>query len=100
MVGESVDPDMSSDSDRISKLESRVTELEATVRGLTEELVDSNERIRELERRHGFHGAGDDATQATDDVPPADAIAEAVEGAKRGADDATTDEEQDDIIVA
>lgn len=36
-------------SNRVEDLESRVEELEATVRGLTEELVDTNERLRELE---------------------------------------------------
>jgi predicted nucleic acid-binding Zn-ribbon protein len=40
---------MRSMSNRVEDLESRVEELEATVRGLTEELVESNERIRELE---------------------------------------------------
>jgi hypothetical protein len=39
-------------SNRVEDLETRVQELEATVRGLTEELVESNERIRELEARH------------------------------------------------
>lgn len=43
---------MRSMSNRVEDLESRVEELEATVRGLTEELVESNERIRELEARH------------------------------------------------
>jgi predicted nucleic acid-binding Zn-ribbon protein len=36
-------------SNRVEELESRVKELEATVRGLTEELVEANERIRALE---------------------------------------------------
>jgi predicted nucleic acid-binding Zn-ribbon protein len=39
-------------SNRVEDLETRVQELEATVRGLTEELVESNERIRELEAHH------------------------------------------------
>lgn len=39
-------------SNRVEELESRVQELEATVRGLTEELVEANERIRTLESRH------------------------------------------------
>ena len=40
---------MTSQRDRIASLESRVEELEATIRGLTEELVEANQRIRELE---------------------------------------------------
>ncbi|WP_223301866.1 hypothetical protein [Haladaptatus sp. R4] len=41
---------MTSQRDRIGSLESRMEELEATIRGLTEELVDANQRIRELEQ--------------------------------------------------
>ena len=40
---------MTSQRDRIANLESRVEELDATIRGLTEELVDANQRLRELE---------------------------------------------------
>lgn len=36
-------------TNRVEDLESRVSELEATVKGLTEELVLANDRIRELE---------------------------------------------------
>ncbi|WP_122088907.1 DUF7518 family protein [Halalkalicoccus subterraneus] len=39
-------------SNRVEDLETRVEELEATVRGLTEELVEANERIRTLEAHH------------------------------------------------
>lgn len=38
-----------SDGDRVAALERKVSELEATVKGLTEELVQANERIRQLE---------------------------------------------------
>lgn len=37
------------EGDRVAELERTVAELEATVRGLTEELVDANERLRQLE---------------------------------------------------
>ncbi|MFB6110961.1 MAG: bZIP transcription factor [Halobacteriaceae archaeon] len=37
------------DDDSAAELEQRVSELEATVRGLTEELVDLSERVRQLE---------------------------------------------------
>jgi predicted nucleic acid-binding Zn-ribbon protein len=40
---------MTKDTDRITDLEQRVQSLEATVTGLTEELVEANERIRALE---------------------------------------------------
>lgn len=40
---------MTNQRDRIGSLESRMEELEATIRGLTEELVDANQRIRDLE---------------------------------------------------
>jgi peptidoglycan hydrolase CwlO-like protein len=46
---------MSDGSDTIDGLEQRVAELEATVRGLTEELVDATERVRELERESGTY---------------------------------------------
>ncbi|QLC33806.1 hypothetical protein EFA46_006205 [Halarchaeum sp. CBA1220] len=110
---------MSSDSDRVSELESRVKELEATVRGLTEELVDANERIRELEDYHDAHeSAGRPASEplaagAPEEDADADANADASgeaadaaadgEGAKGAeGEDTTTEEESgmDDIIVA
>jgi len=91
---------MTSDRDRVSELESQVTELQATVRGLTEELVDANERIRELEGRHGVH---EGVERASGRRTAADgSAAEDVEGAKRGRGEDTSDEEsdKDDIIVA
>ncbi|GGL32130.1 hypothetical protein GCM10009037_14710 [Halarchaeum grantii] len=122
MVGEAVLVGMSSDSDRVSELESRVKELEATVRGLTEELVDANERIRELEDYHDAHesagrpaseplAAGAPEEDASADASPsgaaADADADAADGDGEGAkgaegEDTTTEEESgmDDIIVA
>lgn len=38
---------------RVEELENRVAELEATVQGLTEELVEANDRIRQLEAALG-----------------------------------------------
>lgn len=40
---------MTSGRNRITELERNVDELESTVRGLTEELVEANQRIRDLE---------------------------------------------------
>lgn len=74
-------------SNRVEDLESRVQELEATVRGLTEELVEANERIRVLESRHEEEEAN-------------------VEGREIGVETDRSEEEEpkddatDDIIVA
>lgn len=76
-------------SNRVEELESRVSELESTVRGLTEELVEANERIRTLEAR----------TEEDEDLG-------GVEGTEIGVDADTSDEREadddadDDIIVA
>ncbi|WP_188980581.1 DUF7518 family protein [Halocalculus aciditolerans] len=43
------------EDERVEELEKRVSEMEATIRGLTEELVDANTRIRKLEEREGMH---------------------------------------------
>ncbi|MFB6077539.1 MAG: hypothetical protein ABEJ80_01000 [Halarchaeum sp.] len=103
---------MTSDDDRVAALESTVTELEATVRGLTEELVDANERIRELEAKHGLHepasgesaSASPSASESAESASePADDAADAdADGVKGDDGESTTDEESelDDIIVA
>lgn len=48
---------------RVEALETRVAELEATVEGLTEELVEANERIRQIEAALGGEA---DASEASD----------------------------------
>ena len=98
---------------RVEKLEATVAELESTVEGLTDELVESKERIRVLEaeldtetptrvperRGRTEETASESDTQeaAPDDVAEATADAD-VE------DETTTDEAEDsgsdDIIVA
>ncbi len=81
---------MTSQRDRIGSLESRMEELEATIRGLTEELVDANQRIRELE-------------QAQEDSEESSQVEEAKSDESK---DETEEEEEessgrdDDIIVA
>ncbi|MFC6904774.1 DUF7518 family protein [Halalkalicoccus tibetensis] len=75
-------------SNRVEDLETRVEELEATVRGLTEELVEANERIRELESRH--------ETEAEADVEPREVGVET----DRDEQDESKDDAADDIIVA
>lgn len=109
---------------RVEKLESTVAELESAVEGLTEELVESKERIRVLEealdtrppsrvperRQIAAHGTPE---AAPDDVAAATADAE-VEATTTGADvdanadgardgdapDEAQESRTDDIIVA
>lgn len=84
---------MTSQRDRIGSLESRMEELEATIRGLTEELVEANQRIRELE----------EAREAAE----ADAKPESTQAEEAKSDESKDDIEEeessepgDDIIVA
>lgn len=51
-------------SNRVEELESTVSELQAAVNGLTEELVETKERLRELEEQRGVEV---DATVAPED---------------------------------
>lgn len=102
---------MSDGSDTTEDLEQRVAELEATVRGLTEELVDATERLRELEREAGMHEttsekrARREQTDVTPEATQDEVAAESPEGdtaKKADAEDSTDSEESssDDIIVA
>ena len=92
---------MTDDADRVNELEDRVAELEATVRGLTEELVDASERIRTLEGELDRTPSTAELREAREEeqVEPAD---EADEAPKSADDEATDNEESglDDIIVA
>jgi len=92
---------MTDDADRVNELEDRVAELEATVRGLTEELVDASERIRTLEAELDRTPSTAELREAREEeqVEPAD---EADEAPKSADDEATDNEESglDDIIVA
>ena len=84
---------------RTEELERRLDELEATVRGLTEELVEAHGRIAELEDQL-------EAGDADEDLPTKRMTAEESDETERAAptDDSSdgTDEEADldDIIVA
>ncbi|MDY6818243.1 MAG: hypothetical protein SVG88_06235 [Halobacteriales archaeon] len=98
-------------TDRIEELEEEVRELRATVRGLTEELVDANERIRELEEladegtlaANGLNSSADNGEVTATDTTPApaadDADADAA-GADETAEGEESTETEDDIIVA
>ena len=87
---------MTSGRNRITELEGKVDELQSTVRGLTEELVEANQRIRDLE------DALED--QETDDTPEIDGDAEeSKSGESQGTDTEAGESEtriEDDIIVA
>ena len=103
---------MSDGSESTDVLEQRVAELEATVRGLTEELVDATERVRELEREAGMHESRSEkrARRERNTVTPEGENAETEstappEGdtAKSADDEDSTESEEstsDDIIVA
>jgi hypothetical protein len=108
---------------RVEKLEAKVRELEATVEGLTDELVETKERLGAIEDETGVEpdalvGRGvdrdrpigtelssdDEPATGDDEEPTADGASEA-EGepteAETESDEGTTDSESgDDIIVA
>jgi phage shock protein A len=89
--------------DRVDELESEVDELKGTVQGLTEELVEAHERIRQIERAlAGDANAARDAAREA-----ASEAATDVEEAIRGADPqevaeaaARAEEELEDVSTA
>lgn len=111
---------------RVEELEATVSELESTVRGLTEELVETKERVRLLEaeiepsegattgtpataRRDAADAAPENAQVGEDGAPSDEAAPEEVQEAAAEADKGEGDQEQDetdgsglgdDIIVA
>jgi predicted nucleic acid-binding Zn-ribbon protein len=95
---------MSKPRERVTDLEDRVEELEATVKGLTEELVEKSERIRVLERQLEDIGptrAEADGGETTDEETADDDPAEASK--PPASEDANEEEAEaggDDIIVA
>ena len=91
---------------RVEELETRVNELEATVNGLTEELVETRDRLRELEADDSddseeYIEAGVGTTPKTEtDSSEGSAVEAAVEGDKHTEDKKESTTEADDIIVA
>ncbi|WP_135819731.1 DUF7518 family protein [Halostella litorea] len=96
---------------RVEELEATVAELESTVEGLTEELVEAKERIRVLESeldaetpsraatpRTTDDGAAEEATP--DDVAEAASEAAKADDPQEGDEDADDSDLGDDIIVA
>ncbi|MFC4544270.1 hypothetical protein ACFO5R_20280 [Halosolutus amylolyticus] len=97
---------------RVEQLESTVAELESTVEGLTDELIEAKERIRVLEaeldadtptrvpeRRSTEADLDDLAEEETAEANPDD-VAEAAADADESAGDEAEDSGSDDIIVA
>jgi uncharacterized coiled-coil protein SlyX len=96
---------------RVEELESRVKELEASVEGLTDELIECKVRIRELESAIdddlGFVPESDEDASETEDgddirVPEAGESVEAADTSNTEADDGDDNAEDSasDIIVA
>jgi uncharacterized coiled-coil protein SlyX len=85
---------------RVEELESRVKELEASVEGLTDELVECKVRLRELEdavdEDLGFvSGSADESA----DIETTESTDEATKGEAANAED-NTEEAESDIIIA
>ncbi|KTG25598.1 DUF7518 family protein [Haloferax profundi] len=99
-------------SNRVEELESQVTELRAAVNGLTEELVETKERLRQLEDANDVEVPSRAARRRGDWTPAEEAAPEDAESAAPvdgdetkpdEADDSDEEESQapdDDIIVA
>lgn len=99
---------------RVEELELRVSELESTVDGLTDELVQTKERVRMLEEQVDgeIPATGDELAMLAnpDEVPTEEAepqeIQEATAEADKASEGDTTDEApdesevEDDIIIA
>jgi TolA-binding protein len=100
-------------SNRVEELESQVAELQAAVDGLTEELVETRERLRQLEegegvdnsrtpeRRDSPHADVEHADSEPDPETAADSETETEDEAETEAeDDDGSDSDGNDIIVA
>ena len=102
---------------RVEDLETQVAQLQAAVDGLTEELVETKERLRQLESAtdldpstetgaaHAEFVPNESSGSAGDEERSEEAAAEASDGANspehgEEADDGEEAEESDDIIVA
>jgi peptidoglycan hydrolase CwlO-like protein len=90
---------------RVDELESQVSELRAAVDGLTEELVETKERLRQLEAANDVEAVGstppapgsDESTAASEESETA-AEKDTPAGEQSGDDEAES--ESSDIIVA
>ncbi len=92
---------------RVEELEAKVRELEATIQGLTDELVETKERLGAIEDETGIEpdvleGRGSERSRPTETEPSADAETTTEEETATESDgEETADSEPgDDIIVA
>ncbi|MFQ3284747.1 MAG: hypothetical protein ACI9TI_000217 [Natronomonas sp.] len=99
---------------RVDELEAKVRELEATIEGLTDELVETKERLGAIEDETGIEpdalesrlsrtsrNRGNERSEADDEGPEGADSAERAETTDGDdADDETADSTGDDIIVA
>ena len=96
---------------RVEELEEKVRELEATIEGLTDELVETKERLEAVEDETGVEPDGirrsgrsvQSQSQAAGQQPETtadDDAADDVNNDEAGGDDNTDSESGDDIIVA
>ncbi|WP_255169780.1 DUF7518 family protein [Natrononativus amylolyticus] len=91
---------------RVEELEAAVAELQSTVQGLTEELVESKERIRVLEAELDTESPtrvperrGEETAPEAADADP-DEVEEATATVEDGTEGEPEDSGADDIIVA
>ncbi len=99
-------------NDRVEELEATVSELESTIRGLTEELVETKERVRMLENEVdpepaatvGSPDTDGDHAEPSGEAAPEDVQEAAAEADKDEGDNAEDEPDDsglgDDIIVA
>ena len=104
---EAVEPPM---GNRVEDLEKQVAELQAAVDGLTEELVESKERLRQLENGGSVESTADDGAERNVEFGPNESASqpssasESDDETETAADDGESEEANDDdsdgIIVA
>jgi peptidoglycan hydrolase CwlO-like protein len=93
-------------SNRVEELESKVAELQAAVDGLTEELVETRERLHQLETEHGVEvkRAPERRERPSAEDDNSEAVQTEDEKASEPSSESDTDEEsaeeESDIIVA
>jgi uncharacterized coiled-coil protein SlyX len=96
-------------SNRVEELESQVAELQAAVDGLTEELVETRERLRQLEADEGVeHTRAPERRESDTEASAADPVesgreetgADPADDAEAETEDDGSDSDGNDIIVA
>ncbi|WP_224447592.1 DUF7518 family protein [Haloprofundus salilacus] len=89
-------------SNRVEELESQVSELRAAVDGLTEELVETKERLRQLEAATDAEPSVQSYAQseADDETSPSESEAEEAKSAEEKAQESESGSDESDIIVA